>query len=99
MENIAEKDAPVGETRATLGGSGSSGSSLQARPTKESNGDNSINILNEATNRKDTACAFSTKKKWWILTVVALCQTSMSKSLHLSVPTHTSSYQQITAAS
>ncbi|KAJ4413309.1 hypothetical protein N0V91_000284 [Didymella pomorum] len=78
MENIAEKDAPVGETRATLGGSGSSGSSLQARPTKESNGDNSINILNEATNRKDTACAFSTKKKWWILTVVALCQTSMN---------------------
>jgi hypothetical protein len=36
-------------------------------------------ILNEANSIEHTAYAFSTKKKWWILTVVALCQTSMSK--------------------
>lgn len=38
-----------------------------------------ITRLSEAANLKDTAYAFSTKRKWWILTVVALCQTSMSK--------------------
>ena len=92
MENIPEKDARVGESRATLGGSGSSGSSLQPLPTTDS-GENGITILNEATNLKDTAYAFSTEKKWWILTVVALCQTSMSKSLHSLTPSQTSSCQ------
>ncbi|KAJ4340164.1 hypothetical protein N0V87_002785 [Didymella glomerata] len=76
MENTAEKDARLGEPSAALVGSGSSGSSLQTRPTTE--GDNGIIILNEAANLKDTAYAFSSKKKWWILTAVALCQTSMN---------------------
>lgn len=88
METVAEKDAHFGEPSAALveTGSGSSGSSLQTRPTAE--GGNGITILNEATNLKDTAYAFSTKKKWWILTVVALCQTSMSKLLRtpISIP-------------
>ena len=35
--------------------------------------------LSEATGWKDTAYAFSTARKWQILTVVALCQTSMSR--------------------
>lgn len=86
MENTAEKDARDGQLRATLVGNGSSRSSLQTRPTETKEGDNGITILNEATNLKDTAYAFSTKKKWWILTVVALCQTSMSKSLHSHSP-------------
>jgi hypothetical protein len=38
-------------------------------------------VLNEANSAEHTAYAFSIKKKWWILTVVALCQTSMSKLL------------------
>jgi hypothetical protein len=91
MENTAGKDARLGEPSAALVGSGSSGSSLQTRPTTE--GDNGIIILNEAANLKDTAYAFSSKKKWWILTAVALCQTSMSKSLHLPLFSHNSSYQ------
>ena len=37
-------------------------------------------VLNEANAIEHTAYMFSTKKKWWILTVVALCQTSMSES-------------------
>lgn len=97
MEYTTEKDARVGEPRAALG-SGSSGSSLQTRPTTESGG-NGITILNEATDLKDTAYAFSTKKKWWILTVVALCQTSMSESLYLSIASHTSFCQRIIIAS
>lgn len=36
-------------------------------------------ILDEANAFKHTAYNFSTKKKWAVLTVVALCQTSMSK--------------------
>ncbi|CAO2657308.1 Nn.00g034340.m01.CDS01 [Neocucurbitaria sp. VM-36] len=35
-------------------------------------------VLNEANAVEHTAYVFSTKKKWWILTVVALCQTSMN---------------------
>jgi hypothetical protein len=35
-------------------------------------------VLNEANSFEHTAYSFSTKKKWAILTVVALCQTSMS---------------------
>ncbi|KAF1841676.1 MFS multidrug transporter-like protein [Cucurbitaria berberidis CBS 394.84] len=34
--------------------------------------------LDEANAVEHTAYMFSTKKKWWILTVVALCQTSMN---------------------
>ena len=33
---------------------------------------------NDATNHKYTAYAWSKKKKWILLTVVALCQTSMN---------------------
>jgi hypothetical protein len=36
-------------------------------------------VLNEANSFEQTAYAWSTKKKWAVLTVVALCQTSMSK--------------------
>jgi hypothetical protein len=36
-------------------------------------------MLDEVNTYERTGYAFSTKKKWWILTVVALCQTSMSK--------------------
>jgi hypothetical protein len=36
-------------------------------------------ILNEANSIEQTAYAWSNKKKWAVLTVVALCQTSMSK--------------------
>jgi hypothetical protein len=40
---------------------------------------NTPRVLNEVEDYEYTAYAFSTKKKWAILTVVALCQTSMSK--------------------
>lgn len=40
--------------------------------------ENSTTVLNEANAVEHTAYMFSTNKKWWILTVVALCQTSMS---------------------
>lgn len=36
-------------------------------------------ILNEANAYEHTAYNFSNKKKWAVLTVVALCQTSMSE--------------------
>ena len=36
-------------------------------------------VLDEVVDYEYTAYAFSNKKKWAILTVVALCQTSMSK--------------------
>jgi hypothetical protein len=36
-------------------------------------------MLTEANCIEKTGYMFSTKKKWWILTVVALCQTSMSE--------------------
>jgi hypothetical protein len=35
--------------------------------------------LNEVNSIQETAYAWSTKKKWAVLTVVALCQTSMSE--------------------
>jgi hypothetical protein len=38
--------------------------------------------LDEANSVEKTGYMFSTKKKWQILTVVALCQTSMSKSMN-----------------
>ncbi|KAH6620366.1 major facilitator superfamily domain-containing protein [Boeremia exigua] len=39
---------------------------------------NGVTRLSEGADIKDTAYAFSYKYKWWILTVVALCQTSMN---------------------
>lgn len=36
-------------------------------------------ILTEGNALKHTAYNFSSRKKWAVLTVVALCQTSMSK--------------------
>jgi hypothetical protein len=36
-------------------------------------------VLTEANSLEHTAYKFSDKKKWAVLTVVALCQTSMSK--------------------
>jgi len=41
--------------------------------------------LTEANAVERTAYVFSAKRKWWILTVVGLCQTSMSKRLSVSV--------------
>jgi hypothetical protein len=41
---------------------------------------NATLILNEANAFEHTAYNFSNRKKWAVLTVVALCQTSMSKS-------------------
>ena len=37
-----------------------------------------IEQLNEVNAYEHTAYAFSRARKWWILTVVALCQTSMN---------------------
>lgn len=75
METIEEKNARVGSSRPD------SSNSLPG-PAVERNGlvdAEGITRLSEVTNLKDTAYAFSSKKKWWILTVVALCQTSMSR--------------------
>lgn len=83
MKNTAEQDARVDQPRTD---SESSSSARAVEPKEGLVGDNSITRLSEATNLKDTAYAFSTRKKWWILTVVALCQTSMSKLLLPSFP-------------
>jgi hypothetical protein len=45
--------------------------------TKPARADGKI-ILDEIDGFEYTGYAFSTRKKWWILTVVALCQTSMN---------------------
>lgn len=37
-----------------------------------------VETLDEVNAYEHTAYAFSRKRKWWILTVVALCQTSMN---------------------
>lgn len=77
MENT-EKDTPrVGQPRSDLG-SGSTANTVESTKVDVTASDGIVR-LNEATNSADTAYEFSTKKKWWILTVVALCQTSMSK--------------------
>lgn len=44
--------------------------------------------LDEVNSLQHTAYVYSTSKKWWILTVVALCQTSMSRSFLLFMCTH-----------
>lgn len=76
MTNAQDKDARVGQHR-------SDSDSSSAVPAVKPEEGPSIVILNEVSNRKDTAYAFSVKRKWWILTVVALCQTSMSKVPHV----------------
>ena len=43
-------------------------------------------ILDEIKDSEHTGWGFSTKKKWWILTVVALCQTSMNFVSNLAAP-------------
>lgn len=66
---------------------GSSKTDTSGAPKEASSGgvevvptnDNGPLILNEANAVEHTAYMFSPKKKWWILTVVALCQTSMSE--------------------
>jgi hypothetical protein len=76
MAKTQDRDANVG-----LPGSDSDNSS-PAPKVEQSQGlveAEDITRLSEAANLKDTAYAFSAKRKWWILTVVALCQTSMSK--------------------
>lgn len=51
-------------------------SSLSSSPTPNADG---LLVLDEGNAYKHTAYNFSTRKKWAVLTVVALCQTSMSK--------------------
>jgi hypothetical protein len=45
-------------------------------------------VLNEANAFEYTAYNFSNRKKWAVLTVVALCQTSMSKYISMSKSLH-----------
>ena len=78
MENTQEKDARVRQPRSD---SNSSLSGTAAERKEGLVGVDGITRLSEATDLSDTAYAFSTKRKWWILTVVALCQTSMSEFL------------------
>jgi hypothetical protein len=47
--------------------------------SKESSDPNATLELNEANSIEYTAYSWSNRKKWAVLTVVALCQTSMSK--------------------
>lgn len=48
------------------------------RPSTVQNETDGPLVLNEANAFKHTAYNFSSRKKWAVLTVVALCQTSMS---------------------
>lgn len=80
MENTERKELPVDQPRSARGSDSSAPADALAR--KEGlTGADGVTRLSEVTNCEDTAYHFSSKKKWWILTVVALCQTSMSKSL------------------
>ena len=79
MENTEKEEARVGQPRSDLGSDASAAPAVERKEGLV--GDDGITRLSEVTNLKDTAYAFSTKRKWWILTVVALCQTSMSKLL------------------
>jgi hypothetical protein len=56
---------------------------LRSTPSSE-NEIGGAHKLTEANCIEKTGYVFSTRKKWWILTVVALCQTSMSEWLDLS---------------
>lgn len=78
MQNTERKDLPVDQPRSARGSDSDAPADAVARKEGFA-GVDGVTRLSEATNREDTAYKFSTKKKWWILTVVALCQTSMSK--------------------
>ena len=53
---------------------------IEMMPTRSTEADSTDpTMLTEANCVEKTGYMFSTKKKWQILTVVALCQTSMSK--------------------
>ncbi|XPS94162.1 hypothetical protein M3J09_003487 [Ascochyta lentis] len=81
MENTETKAPQVGQPRSDRG----SDSSANALRRKEGVvADDGTIRLSEGTNLADTAYHFSTWRKWQILTVVALCQTSMSKSFIFS---------------
>jgi hypothetical protein len=49
------------------------------RNSRASSDPNASLVLTEANAFKHTAYHFSNRKKWAVLTVVGLCQTSMSK--------------------
>lgn len=76
MENAEMKNARIGQSRSER----DSNSSAPAGEPKEGvvAADGTIKLC-EAVNLEDTAYRFSTWRKWQILTVVALCQTSMSE--------------------
>lgn len=70
-DSSSDNDAttnPTNSKGATAGG-------VEVVQTNE----NPVTVLSEANAAEHTGYKFSTKKKWWILTVVALCQTSMSQ--------------------
>lgn len=77
MENTETKDPVVGQPRSQRG-SDSTAAEVARKEEGVAVSDDTIR-LSEATNLADTAYRFSTLRKWQILTVVALCQTSMSK--------------------
>jgi len=76
MENTQEKNAYVRAPRTDSSNSSPGPAVERKEGIVDAEG---VTRLSEATNIADTAYAFSTKYKWWILTVVALCQTSMSR--------------------
>lgn len=76
MENTQEKDARISQSRTDSSNSSPGPAVERKEGLVDAEG---VTRLSEATNLADTAYAFSTKHKWWILTVVALCQTSMSE--------------------
>jgi hypothetical protein len=80
MQSTERKDLPVDPPRSARGSDSDAPADAVARKEGFAGADG-VTILSEVTDRKDTAYKFSTKKKWCILTVVALCQTSMSKLL------------------
>jgi hypothetical protein len=55
------------------------GGSLDQTPSTQPIVTNPALLLDEVNYFEDTAYSWPTKKKWAVLTVVALCQTSMSK--------------------
>ena len=58
---------------------------IEMVPTRSAEAEVDVHFkLTETNCVEKTGYTFSTKKKWQILTVVALCQTSMSRSTHPS---------------
>lgn len=76
MENTGRKDPVVGEPRSQRGSDSTTAELARKEGVAANDG---TTRLSEAANLADTAYRFSTFRKWQILTVVALCQTSMSK--------------------